>query len=61
MNDNPVDTIELLNGIRNIVQMVRTYYDEALEQGFDKRQALALAVNYQEAMLAGAMRGGGGE
>lgn len=56
MSDDPLDEIELLQGMRSMARLTHALYEELIEQGFDVVEALRLAAAYL-AGLAGGYRG----
>lgn len=44
---------ELAEAMKELSKMLRTVYNEHLENGFTEEQALALVIGMQQAMMAG--------
>lgn len=56
MSDDPLDEIEVLQGMRGMAKMTRALFEELVEQGFEAAEALKLTAAYL-AGLAGGYRG----
>lgn len=55
---DPIAALEqALAGMKEIVKIVRTYYTQAIAQGFDERQALQLTIAYQAVIIRGTLAG----
>ena len=39
---DPLDVIEMREALRNLASLSRIFYQELVDEGFDKRQALTL-------------------
>lgn len=54
MTDNdPIDEVEVLNGMRNVARMARAFYEELLAQGFDAKDALVLTGGWLHGVSGG--------
>lgn len=47
-----MDAIEMRKGVTDFAAMARHYFVSLRDEGFDTKQALALTLNWQAAMLA---------
>ena len=52
MPPDPIAALsQALSGLKNIAQIVRTYYVELIAQGFTPEQALGLTLTYQTQLM----------
>jgi len=51
MTNDPLDAIEMRKAIMDLAELVREYYKSLLAQGFSKREAMELAIDYQRACV----------
>ncbi len=50
---SPEEVVELKNTMAGLAEIFRTYYLELREQGFSRREAMQLVVDYQREIVSG--------
>ena len=50
---DPLDVVEMREALRNIASLSRTFYQELVDEGFDKKQALTLVGAWLAALQQG--------
>lgn len=49
----PDQVIEAKHALRGMAELLRSYYDDLREQGFSKREAMQIALEYQRQLASG--------
>jgi hypothetical protein len=53
MSEEEMDRVEMLQAMKNIASLSRTFYLQLLEEGFDKKQALTLTAAWLASLSKG--------